>query len=64
MGLDFSKFKYDTQTVIIGSKSTELNGEDLYKRRMASNCADGFDIGKINSQNHYTCRNFGEMERI
>ena len=63
-GLDYSMFNYDTKTVIIGSKSTELNGEDLYKRRMASNCADGFDIGKINSHNHYTCRNFGEMERV
>ena len=64
IGLNSNDFKYDTKTVILGSKSTELNGKDLYERRMASNCADGFDIGKINSHNHYTCRNYGEMERV
>lgn len=63
IGLNTSNFDYNVQTVIIGAKSTELSGKDLYERRMASNCADGFDIGKINSHNHYTCRNFGEMER-
>ncbi len=64
IGLDMNMFDYKTQTVILGSKSTELSGKDLYERRMASNCADGFDIGKINSHNHYTCRNYGEMERV
>ena len=63
-GLDTNLFNYETQSVIIGAKTTELSGKDLYDRRMASNCADGFDLGKINSHNHYTCRNFGEMERI
>ena len=62
-GLEFNNFDYHTQVVIVGAKSTELSGQDLYKKRMASNCADGFDLGKINSHNHYTCRNFGEMER-
>jgi hypothetical protein len=62
-GLDATRFDITTHSVILGAKTTELSGKDLHERRMASNCADGFDLGKINSHNHYTCRNFGEMEK-
>ena len=64
MGADLSQFHINTTSVILGSKSTELSGKDLFEKRMASNCADGFDIKKINSHNHYTCRNFGTMKNL
>ena len=63
-GLNFDDFEFLTKSVILGSKSTELSGKDLFQKRMASNCADGFDIKKINSHNHYTCRNFGTMKQV
>lgn len=61
-GLDMGDFEINTKPVILGATSTELSGEDIAKRHMASNCADGFDIKKINTHNHYTCRNFGEWK--
>lgn len=59
--IDLDKFQIETKPVILGATSTELDGEDIARRHMASNCADGFDLGKINTHNYYTCRNFGEM---
>lgn len=61
-GLDLSAMEIDTKSVILGARSTELSGEDIAKRYMASNCANNFDISNINTHNYYTCRNFGEME--
>ena len=61
-GLNPTEFVIDSKPIILGATSTELSGKDISERHMASNCADGFDIKKINTHNYYSCRNYGEWE--
>jgi hypothetical protein len=63
MGMAIDDLSMSFKPVIIGAKTTELSGEDIAKRHMASNCADSFDIGKINTHNHYSCKNYGTYEQ-
>ena len=57
---DLSKIEIDAHSIPIGKTTTQDAAADIWKRRMASNCAPHYNLNSVTNYNRFECRYLGK----